>query len=128
MPFDVAQQESIRETLLARTETLNKLFVKLDATKTGTLEPWDVRNAFLRVGIKLNDEELRALVLRYDVDGDGRFRYSEFADWMRSGDDAHFLTTADVQDAMLGREVVDIDFQGEIPEPTAEQKLEAVCP
>ena len=121
-----AFHESIRQALDRRSQGLNKLFIKLDVNDTGVLEPWDVRNAFMRVGVRLSDNELRALVLRYDSDGDGSFNYGDFLSWMREGDDAHFLTTVDVQDAMNGREVYTDDFQGQLPEPTAEQRLEAV--
>ena len=64
---------------------LRSAFDELDTNGSGYIEKSDFRRMGQDYGWDLTMEEFRWLVNRFDKDGDGRIRYSEFVDFMSLG-------------------------------------------
>ena len=77
---DAAKSDAIASLvaskLHARTRRLARTFVKYDTHRTGRLSRADLRRALAHVGVALADDELRALVMKFDRAGDGTFATS----------------------------------------------------
>jgi Ca2+-binding EF-hand superfamily protein len=104
-PIDDALVALISSKLYARATSLHALFVRCDYHRTGRITPRDLRFALdQQLGIALSPSELRALVMRFDDRGDGRFAYDEFVAWM-SARTVAWSTTSRAASAAVGRDV-----------------------
>ncbi|KAK9810447.1 hypothetical protein WJX72_010861 [[Myrmecia] bisecta] len=57
---------------------LGQLFKSIDADSNGTITVDELRAALTKMGNKVNDSELQAIMAAADVDGDGLIDYEEF--------------------------------------------------
>jgi calcium-binding protein CML len=58
-----------------------RVFEKLDRRGTGEISPEDFRAALRGVGLRLSESEIKRVVSRFDVNGDGCVSYSEFLEF-----------------------------------------------
>ena len=59
--------QQLASSLHAREEHARKIFLRADVSRTGSVSPADLRFALQSLGVALSDEELRALVLKFDT-------------------------------------------------------------
>ena len=103
----------IASKLHARSRGLARTFIKYDTHRTGRLGRGDLERALAHVGIALSDDERRALMMKFDRDGDGTFSYGEFVGWLAARA-RQWSTTAAAASAAVGRagasgEMVSVD-------------------
>ncbi|XP_063675960.1 calmodulin-4-like [Bolinopsis microptera] len=63
--------------MAAPDQTTSALFVAFDRNKDGRLSYEDLRQGFNKSGYRISGEELKALVDRFDTDGDGALDFPE---------------------------------------------------
>ncbi|PRW33551.1 calcium-dependent kinase [Chlorella sorokiniana] len=76
---------TVNLALLEREEVCMKAFAKLDKDGNGTLTADEVAEAMGCTG-RMSEQEVRDVIARYDVNGDGIIDYSEFLKMLRESD------------------------------------------
>lgn len=69
----------IQSKVFAKYRSMRKAFLEFDLDRSGSIDPGELQVLFQRMGIDLIDEELDALVSKFDTDGNGLIDYNEFA-------------------------------------------------
>ena len=93
--------QQLASSLHAREEYAREIFLRADVSRTGSVSPADLRFALQSLGVALSDEELRALVLKFDTNGDHQLNYEEFLSWLEPR--AHsWATTSSLAAAAVG--------------------------
>lgn len=53
-------------------------FAQFDVDGNGTIEPEELRTLFTQLGKTVTDDQLKAMVAKADIDGDGEISFAEF--------------------------------------------------
>lgn len=65
-------------------DELREAFAVFDKDANGFISPDELKSALLNLGEKLDDNEVRAMIMAADRDGNGQIDYEEFIAMMRS--------------------------------------------
>ncbi|XP_039067833.1 calmodulin-like protein 8, partial [Hibiscus syriacus] len=63
-------------------EKLREAFKVFDKDLNGYISACELRNVMMKIGEKLNDEEVEQMIREADLDGDGQVNYDEFVKMM----------------------------------------------
>ena len=58
-------------------------FVEMDTNGNGYLDAAEIKRALVKIGEKVDSEEVQALINEADINGDGQVDYKEFAKLMK---------------------------------------------
>lgn len=61
-------------------------FAVFDTDKNKIINSTEFENGLKSIGFNVNDNELRALLVRFDTSGNGEIDYQEFCDFVNGGD------------------------------------------
>eukprot|EP00753_Platysulcus_tardus_P009535 PLAT217.26.p1 GENE.PLAT217.26~~PLAT217.26.p1 ORF type:complete len:488 (+),score=243.74 PLAT217.26:235-1698(+) len=86
--------EHLADKLSQRFRHMRDVFIKFDGDRSGLVSPRELRFGLRQLGITLDDEDVSALLHRYDMTGDGLFNYEEFVRMLEGSVDPYHSTAS----------------------------------